>query len=168
MWVLWYWSKFLSFEEKATFVISCQTFWGYLPNLVATEDDASQPLNLKSFFRIVSVKFVVFFLIALSASQIFTLEGDCLENSYINNSESHPLPVLPKPWSLPGINISIWATAHLPLPQPNINPKLLSIDCCWFRGEVGGLLPRYWYWSLMSILISCKQSLRTNKHFETL
>ena len=61
MWVLWYWSKFLSFEEKATFVISCQTFWGYLPNLVATEDDASQPLNLKSFFRIVSVKFVVFF-----------------------------------------------------------------------------------------------------------
>lgn len=61
MWVLWYWSKFLSFEEKATFVISCQTFWGYLPNLVATEDDASQPLNLKSFFRIVFVKFVVFF-----------------------------------------------------------------------------------------------------------
>ena len=61
MWVLWYWSKFLSFEEKATFVISCQTFWGYLPNLVATEDGASQPLNLKSFFRIVFVKFVVFF-----------------------------------------------------------------------------------------------------------
>ena len=61
MWVLWYWSKFLSFEEKATFVISRQTFWGYLPNLVATEDGASQPLNLKSFFGIVFVKFVVFF-----------------------------------------------------------------------------------------------------------
>ena len=29
-----------------------------------------------------------------------------------------------------GISISIWATAHLPLPQPNINFNLLSIDCC--------------------------------------
>ena len=45
------------------------------------------------------------------------------------------------------IYISIWATAHLPLPQPNINPNLLSIDCCWVRGGVGGHLPRYWYWS---------------------
>ena len=26
-------------------------------------------------------------------------------------------------------NTSIWATAHLPLPQPNINPNLLSTDC---------------------------------------
>ena len=108
MWVLWYWSKFLSFEEKATFVIS--------PNLVATEDGASQPLNLKSFFGIVFVKFVVFFFNCTFSSQIFILEGDCLENSYIYNSESHSLPALPKPWSLPGINISIWATAHLPLP----------------------------------------------------
>ena len=112
MWVLWYWSKFLSFEEKATFVISRQTFWGYLPNLVATEDGASQPLNLKSFFGIVFVKFVVFF---FNCTFCFS-EGDCLENSYIYNSESHSLPALPKPWSLPGINISIWATAHLPLP----------------------------------------------------
>ena len=31
------------------------------------------------------------------------------------------------------INISIWATAT----------KLLSIDCCWVRGGVGGQLPRY-------------------------
>ena len=96
MWVLWYWSKFLSFEEKATFVISCQTFWGYLPNLVATEDDASQPLNLKSFFRVVSVKFVVFFLIALSASQIFILEGDCLDQSLftisLNRNRQRKIP----------------------------------------------------------------------------
>ena len=61
MWVLWYWSKFLSFEEKATFVISRQTFWGYLPNLVATEDGASQPLNLKSFFGIVCEICCLFF-----------------------------------------------------------------------------------------------------------
>ena len=23
-----------------------------------------------------------------------------------------------------------------PFPYPNINPKLLSVDCCWFRGRV--------------------------------
>ena len=48
------------------------------------------------------------------------------------------------------INISIWETAHLPLPKPNINLNLLSIDCCWIRGGVGGQLPRYWYWSNIS------------------
>ena len=41
------------------------------------------------------------------------------------------------------INISIWATAHLPLPKPNINSNLLSIDCCWVTGGVGGQLLRY-------------------------
>ena len=49
------------------------------------------------------------------------------------------------------INISIWATGHLPLPWPNINLKLLSIDCCWVRGGVGEQLPRYWYWSEVTI-----------------
>ena len=48
-----------------------------------------------------------------------------------------------------GINISIWATAHLPL--PNINFNLLPIDCCWVRGGVGEQLPRYWYWSRICI-----------------
>ena len=48
------------------------------------------------------------------------------------------------------INISIWETAHLPLPKPNINLNLLSIDCCWIRGGVGGQLPKYWYWSNIS------------------
>ena len=48
------------------------------------------------------------------------------------------------------INISIWETAHLPLPKPNINLNLLSIDCCWIRGGVDGQLPRYWYWSNIS------------------
>ena len=124
MWVLWYWSKFLSFEEKATFVISCQTFWGYLPNLVATEDDASQPLNLKSFFRIVSVKFVVFFLIALSASQIFILEGDCLENSYIYNSESHPFLCSQNPEAY---QASISVSGQLPT-YPSPNPTL-TLSC---------------------------------------
>ena len=41
------------------------------------------------------------------------------------------------------INISIWATVHQPLPLPNINLNLLSIDCCWVRGRVVGQLPRY-------------------------
>ena len=47
------------------------------------------------------------------------------------------------------INISIWATAHLPLPQPNINPNLLSIDnklglmLGWGRGR----------WAVAQILI---------------
>ena len=41
------------------------------------------------------------------------------------------------------INISIWATVHQPLPLPNINLNLLSIDCCWVRGGVVGQLPRY-------------------------
>ena len=49
------------------------------------------------------------------------------------------------------IQISIWATGHLPLPWPNINLKLLSIDCCWVRGGVGEQLPRYWYWSEVTI-----------------
>ena len=49
------------------------------------------------------------------------------------------------------INISIWATAHLPLPWPNINPSLLSIDYCWVRGGVGRQFPRYWYWPEKSI-----------------
>ena len=28
-----------------------------------------------------------------------------------------------------------------PFPESNINPNLLSIDCCWVRGGVGGQLP---------------------------
>ena len=30
---------------------------------------------------------------------------------------------------------------------------LLSIDCCWVRGGVGGQLPRCWYWSGLAPLI---------------
>ena len=32
-------------------------------------------------------------------------------------------------------NVSIWATAH-PL-LPNVNPNLLSVDCCRVKGGVG-------------------------------
>ena len=35
------------------------------------------------------------------------------------------------------IAVSIWTTAHLPLPKPNVNPNLLSADCCGVRGGVG-------------------------------
>lgn len=38
---------------------------------------------------------------------------------------------------------SIGETAHLPLPLPNINPNLLSVNCCWIRGWVGAQLLRY-------------------------
>ena len=29
---------------------------------------------------------------------------------------------------------------------PNINPDLISVDCCWARGGVGAQLHRYWHW----------------------
>ena len=29
------------------------------------------------------------------------------------------------------------------LPQPNIDPSLLSVDCCWVRGGVGAQLLKY-------------------------
>ena len=35
------------------------------------------------------------------------------------------------------IAVSFWTTAHLPLPKPNVNPNLLSADCCGVRGGVG-------------------------------
>ena len=35
------------------------------------------------------------------------------------------------------INGSIRTTAHLPLPEPSINPNLSLVDCCWPRGGVG-------------------------------
>ena len=37
------------------------------------------------------------------------------------------------------INVSIWATAHLTLPLPNINPNLSSADYCLIRGWVGAV-----------------------------
>ena len=46
-------------------------------------------------------------------------------------------------YTIPG---SISVSGQLPT-YPNINPNLLSIDCCWVRGGVGGQFPRYWYWS---------------------
>ena len=30
-----------------------------------------------------------------------------------------------------------------PTPQPNINPNLFSVDCCWVRGGVGAHFLRY-------------------------
>ena len=37
------------------------------------------------------------------------------------------------------IIVSIWETAHLPLPS-SINTNALSVDCCWVRGRVGAQL----------------------------
>ena len=47
-------------------------------------------------------------------------------------------------------------------PQPNINPKFLSIDCCWVRGGVGGQLPRYWYWSQIILLERMDEKMNSN------
>ena len=40
-------------------------------------------------------------------------------------------------------DVSVYATAHLTLPLPNINSNLSSVDCCWVMGGVGVLLLRY-------------------------
>ena len=59
------------------------------------------------------------------------------------------------------INVSIWATAALPLPKTNINLNLLSVECCWV-GE--GLVHSHLYTDIypsikfewVSILSDCK------------
>ena len=56
-------------------------------------------------------------------------------------------------------NSSIWATALLPLPQPN----LLSVDCCWVRGRVGVQLFRYWHLSAFATHITT-QSPDSRRH----
>ena len=38
------------------------------------------------------------------------------------------------------INVCFWETAHLPLPQPNINPYFSRWPKCWLRWGVGGQL----------------------------
>ena len=54
------------------------------------------------------------------------------------------------------INVSIWATVNLPLPSPNINPSLLSVDCCWVRGGVGcSCCPTFFPKFLLSNLTCC-------------
>ena len=45
------------------------------------------------------------------------------------------------------IKFSIWETAHLPLPLPNINPNLLLVDCRWVKGGVGTQLLGCGHWS---------------------
>ena len=56
------------------------------------------------------------------------------------------------------INVSIWATTRQPLPQPNINPKLLLVYCCWFRGGVGAHFFKHWHWShLFLFSIKCRR-----------
>ena len=41
--------------------------------------------------------------------------------------------------------VSIWTTAHLPLPKPHINSNLLPVDCCWVTGRVLRSFVRYWH-----------------------
>ena len=40
------------------------------------------------------------------------------------------------------ISFSFWETAHLPLPQVNINTSFSLKAKCWLRGGVGGQFPR--------------------------
>ena len=39
-------------------------------------------------------------------------------------------------------NLGFWETAHLPLPQVNINTYFSLWEKCWVRGGVGGQFPR--------------------------
>ena len=57
-------------------------------------------------------------------------------------------------------NVSVYATARLTLPLPNINSNLSSVDCCWVTGGVGVLLLRYWHWSGKSILLQALVSVQ--------
>ena len=50
----------------------------------------------------------------------------------VTSREGEPKSLYEKKW----IRVNIRATALLPFPLPNINPNLLSVDCCWFRGRV--------------------------------
>ena len=50
----------------------------------------------------------------------------------VTSREGEPKSLYEKKW----IRVNIWATSLLPFPLPNINPNLLSVDCCWFKGRV--------------------------------
>ena len=50
----------------------------------------------------------------------------------VTSREGEPKSLYEKKW----IHVNIWATALPFFPLPNINPNLLSVDCCWFRGGV--------------------------------
>ena len=52
------------------------------------------------------------------------------------------------------IIIRFWETAHLPLPQANINTYFSLRAKCWLRGGVGGLFPRNVYWLGMGQILS--------------
>ena len=45
------------------------------------------------------------------------------------------------------INLGFWETAHIPLPQVNINTDFSLRAKCWVRGAVGGQFPRNLNWS---------------------
>ena len=66
-----------------------------------------------------------------SAFKLFTAANLRSEKSHLKEYISFPIQTtLRSRWREHRINISIWATAHLPLPWPNINPNMLLVDRC--------------------------------------
>ena len=64
-----------------------------------------------------------------------------------------PMPDFPGLWKIQKVtcinmlcSTPFSKTNLYPLPLTNINPNLLSVDCCWVREGAGVQLPRYWHW----------------------
>ena len=57
----------------------------------------------------------------------------------------------PPTFKLPPVPVYLgfWETAHLPLPQTNINPSLSLRAKWWLRGGVGGQFARNLHWSAL-------------------
>ena len=87
--------------------------------------------------------------------KIYLLAHICNKFNLKQQASNHIL----KYWQRRGEGLM--SPGSLPLPWPNVNPDLLSVDCCWVRegvgalsndcywvgGGVGALLLRYWHWS---------------------
>ena len=56
--------------------------------------------------------------------------------------------------------VSIWTTAHLPLPKPHINSNSLPLDCCWVTGRVAAQFCQI----LTQLLCGPKSSLEYSYH----
>ena len=71
----------------------------------------------------------------LPATCFSTVQCLVLNESWKSNGESKLNRKILQHWNK-GIHVSICTTTHLPLPWPNINPILSSVDCCSIRGGV--------------------------------
>ena len=87
-----------------------------------------------------AMKMAIRWLVQSSSESIFR---PYLPRMYIVWLKTNNEKIIGKPGS---ISVSGQLPTY-PSPNPTFTPNLLSIDCCWVRGGVGGQLLRYWYWS---------------------